>query len=581
MNWQQLQAIAWLRWRLTRNRFLRAGALNAVVASLLLALLLAGAVAFAAAGLLTGALALKDAGPQVLLCVWDGVLLAFLVFWLSGLMIEIQRAESIDLTKLLHLPVTLQQVFLFNYVASHCTPSILLFLPAMLGLCAGSMLSQGPAMLLLVPLGLSLLFLLTAWTYWLRGWLAALIVNKRRRQAVIVWMTIGFVLVWQVPNLFVNSRLVGRHRRTTQPEAAGHAAGKTQSGSPSFLPKAVVQAHLAVPLGWLGYGAMALGQHNPWPAIGATAASCLLGAFGLVRAYRMTLRFYQGAGGQVRVAPAPKPKTGARGPLLVERRLPWLPDDTAALALATFRSMLRAPEMKMGMVIPVVALLALVTATSVSAGRAGHATPGFLTAFAGTAAAVFGVFPLLGVMSNAFGLDRNAFRALVLLPTRRHHILLAKNLAFFPFIGAIAVVFLLVVKFLVRMSWEAFLASLLQVPVAFLLSSLACNVVAVLVPYRLAAGTLQAKKPKPIVFLAVFVVLLVLPIIMAPVLIPPGLALLCSWQGWLPGLPVNLLGSAMMLAAAGWLYRLLLPFEGRLLQRREQAILHAVTEEVE
>ena len=40
--------------------------------------------------------------------------------------------------------------------------------------------------------------------------------------------------------------------------------------------------------------------------------------------------------------------------LLVERRLPWLPDDTAALTLATFRSLLRAPELKMAFVMPLV-----------------------------------------------------------------------------------------------------------------------------------------------------------------------------------------------------------------------------------
>ena len=54
----------------------------------------------------------------VLLFVWDGAIFLFLVFWFSGLMVEIQRSESVDLEKLLRLPVTLQQVFVFNYAAS-------------------------------------------------------------------------------------------------------------------------------------------------------------------------------------------------------------------------------------------------------------------------------------------------------------------------------------------------------------------------------------------------------------------------------------------------------------------------------
>ena len=40
-------------------------------------------------------------------------------------------------------------------------------------------------------------------------------------------------------------------------------------------------------------------------------------------------------------------------------------------------------------------------------------------------------------------------------------------------------------------------------------------------------------------------------------------------------------GVLLLLAAAAWLYSVVLPLEGRLLQRREQAILREVTEEVE
>ena len=34
MNWEQLQTILWLRWRLTRNQFVRGGQVNAVLAIL-------------------------------------------------------------------------------------------------------------------------------------------------------------------------------------------------------------------------------------------------------------------------------------------------------------------------------------------------------------------------------------------------------------------------------------------------------------------------------------------------------------------------------------------------------------------
>ena len=38
---------------------------------------------------------------------------------------------------------------------------------------------------LLLPLVLGFVFMVTAWTYCVRGWLAALMVNKRRRRAIV------------------------------------------------------------------------------------------------------------------------------------------------------------------------------------------------------------------------------------------------------------------------------------------------------------------------------------------------------------------------------------------------------------
>jgi len=75
--------------------------------------------------------------------------------------------------------------------------------------------------------------------------------------------------------------------------------------------------------------------------------ACLFGALGLLRAYRLTLNFYLGAE-PGRAAKQRQPVSRpASGSWLLEQTLPGLPDDTAGLALATFRSLLRAPELKM------------------------------------------------------------------------------------------------------------------------------------------------------------------------------------------------------------------------------------------
>ena len=580
MNWEQFRAILWLRWRLTRNRLVRAGPLNVIISVLVSAFMVVGAVGAGVAGVLVGAFALKGEQPQVLMLIWDGALLAFLFVWFTGLMVEIQRSESIDLPKLLHLPVTLQQVFVLNYLASHLAPSIVLFVPAVMGFCAGLVVSGGIRMVLLAPLVLGFIWMVTAWTYCLRGWLTALMVNKRRRRAVILWITIGFVLVAQLPNVFVHSRWF-RGATRPHPKAAGSQSGDSagQQQENLVLAEPLVEAHLAIPLGWVGYGAMALKQGNPWPAIGCTAAGWLIGALGLMRAYRATIRFYQGAEGGAESRPAPQAAAPARGSiLLVERRLPWLRDDTAALALATFRSLLRAPEMKIALIMPVCLAGGL---ASIHFTRARTAPPGYLTAFAATGVAVFAAFSSLNVMSNAFGLDRNGFRTLVLLPTPRHRILFAKNLAIFPFVCAVALVLLAVVKLLMRMPWSVVAAGLVQVPMAFMLFCVMCNLSAILVPYRMASGSLQTKKVKPVVMLAVLATMVLMPLIMLPVFVAPCVQMLFSFLDWMPGLPVNLLVSLPLLPVVAGLYWLLLPLEGRLLQKREQIILREVTEEAE
>jgi hypothetical protein len=438
-------------------------------------------------------------------------------------------------------------------------------------------------MALLLPAILGFVFMLTAWTYCLRGWLAALMVNKRRRRAIIVWVTLLFVGVFQIPNLLMNTPLLRKRPAATASES-GAAPARNQvleADNLDFnlaLPGRFMAAHIAVPPGWVGYAAMALQQRDPWPACGFAVVGSLVGALGLLRAYRMTLRFYQGAEGETPVRALASGETKTRRPLLVERRLPWLPDDTVALALATFRSLMRAPELKLALIMPIVAGAAL-SATVFT--RPGHPLPNSLRPLVATAAAVIAPFSLAPVMSNVFGLDRNGFCALVLLPTRRDRILLGKNLAFLPCVLAIGLVFLLLAGFLLHLAVTGFVASVLQVLMSFMLFSLVCNLVAILAPYKTAGGTLQARKPKPIVFLAAFITLLTLPVVMAPLLIPAALQAWFFIQGWIPWLPVNLLASLGMLVLIAAFYRAMLPLEGRLLQRREQTILREVTEELE
>src|SRR6185369_16625960 len=119
MNWPQLKTIFWLRWRLMANQSRRSGGLGTVIAIPVgVAALMLSVAAFAGA-LFGAAFGLREASPQIIMGIWTGVTIFFLFIWMIGLVTELQRSETIDLQKLMHLPVALGQMFTINYVVSH------------------------------------------------------------------------------------------------------------------------------------------------------------------------------------------------------------------------------------------------------------------------------------------------------------------------------------------------------------------------------------------------------------------------------------------------------------------------------
>ena len=204
VNREQLRTILWLRWRLTRNQWAKSGGVGAVLAALVAAGVLVLSVISFAGGVAAGALALGSAEPRTVMAVWLVATGMFVFMWLIGLITELQRSESIDLQRLMHLPVLLGQIFVVNYAASHLAASVILFVPGATGLAIGLAFSRGLSWLLMIPLALGMVFMITAWTYLLRGWLATLMSNPRRRRVVVMAITGGFILLAQAPNIYFN-----------------------------------------------------------------------------------------------------------------------------------------------------------------------------------------------------------------------------------------------------------------------------------------------------------------------------------------------------------------------------------------
>jgi ABC-2 type transport system permease protein len=585
VNFQQLKTILWLRWRLTRNQWSRSGGLGAVIAAVVaVAILVLGGVSFVGAWL-GGMFGLHEAKPMVIMGVWFGITAGFLFLWMIGLINELQRSESIDLQRLMHLPVALGQMFVVNYLASHLAFSIILLVPAMMGLTGGLAFSRGPVMLLLAPLALSMVFMVTAWTYLLRGWLATLMANPRRRRAVIMGITFAFIVIAQGPNLYFNLiRGEGRQSKPAASQELQDPTGRKKSADEEKLKKLIAAQKFVPPL-WVPAGAGALAEGRPLPALLGTLGCLALGVVGLRRAYRSTVRFYHGetgkrAGAQskpdrVKAGPETPAKAGSR---FLELRLPAVPEQAAALALATFRSMARAPEVKMAWGSSF--LVTLIFGASFLL-RAPPSMSETAKPFIASGAVMFSIFMLVQFFANQFGFDRDGFRAVILSPAPRRLILLGKNLACLPAGGGFGVMLLVLLAIWLRLPPLVFLAALLQLATLLLLAGLVGNLLSILAPYRIQPGSMKPTKMPGLAMLLMVACHLLFPVAMLPVLVPPLGELLWQMAGWPSAVPVNLLLSVALTALMGFVYWQTLAPLGRLLQRRETKILSVVTVEVE
>jgi hypothetical protein len=587
MNGEQLKTILWLRWRLMCNQWRRSGGLGALITALVAAS--AGALgAMSFAGTLLGAVfGLGKVSPQIIMLVWLGVTVLFLFFWMIGLLTELQRSETIDLQKLMHLPVALGQMFAINYLVSHFSLSIVVVVPAMIGLGIGLAIARGPEMILLVPLALSMVLMVTAWTYCLRGWLATTMTNPRRRRTVIMCITMVFILACQAPNLYFNVilRNISAKPATTGEESRHQReAGEAHAAAVKKMFTQLQAAQAFIPPLWVPVGARNLAGGNPLPALLGTLGCAGIAMLGLRRAYRGTVRFYHGeTGGKAAVdipggakktsIPRDKSKTE-----FLERSIPFVPEQSAALALATLRSLLRAPEVKMawGTSLIVTIIIGFTFFLRDTTNLPDAAKP-----FIATVAVVFPVFFLAQFFGNLFGFDRDGFRALILSPVDRRLILLGKNLAGLP----VGILFggLLITLTAIRLHLpvSTVLATLFQLVSLLLMAGLAGNLLSILVPYRIQPGTMKPTKLPGLAMLVLVFFQMLFPMAMLPVFLGPLVAFI--WQHWdLPAfVPVNLIFSILFCGLMVLIYWQTLTPLGRLLQRRETKILGVITVEVE
>jgi ABC-2 type transport system permease protein len=427
---------------------------------------------------------------------------------------------------------------------------------------------------------LSMVFMITAWTYCLRGWLATLMSNPRRRRAIIMGLTTAFILIAQAPNLYFNViRRTDRREGETRQERR-----KRQEWTQDEIDRAI-KAQAAIPPLWVSVGAKNLAEGRAWPAMLGTLGGLAIGGLGLRRAYRSTLRFYHGETGGKASARAPA-TAKARAPAaavtsrhsLLARPLPRVPEQAAAVALATFQSMLRAPEVKMQWA---TSFLVTVMVGAPLLFRRGSSLPDAAGPFVATGVVVFSMFLMVGFVVNQFGFDRDGFRAFVLSPVERRLILIGKNLAALPAAAISATLLLVVLTIWLRLSPLVFLATICQLVIGLCLWAIGGNLLSILVPYRIQPGSMRPTKMPALAMVMLVLSQMAMPLAMSPAFFPPLIGWLSERAGGPPAAVVNLALSLVLALVMIAIYKASLAPLGRLLRAREIKILETVSVDVE
>jgi hypothetical protein len=372
---------------------------------------------------------------------------------------------------------------------------------------------------------------------------------------------------------------------------------QAQEESLQKLERMARMINLAVPLGWLPLGVLALAEGNALPAILGCVGMTLIGTASLWRAYRTTIGIYQGQfdtqGARARATtqgaerPGPESKTSKtagqlspRGPglLLVERRLPGFSERVSAIALGCLRALMRSPEAKM-------MLLSLVVLSVIFGGMLWNAPPKIperAKPLAAIGAMAFVLVCMLQFMSNQFGFDRDGFRVFVLCASPRRDILLGKNLAFAPMTLGAGIVALIFTQFIFPLRLDHFVAMFPQFVSMFLLFCVCTNLLSIYAPLYIAAGSLKPANPKiGTILLQMGMFLILFPLTQAPTLLPLGIEAALAYKfadsPWMTATPICLVCTLLECAAVVALYRFLLNWQGNLLHSREQTILDRVT----
>ncbi len=612
MNRSHLKTICWLRWRLMVNQLNRLSAANRIISVAALVLGFAASAVLFFVAWLAGPNLLVKATPSTLMLVWTGLAAAFLGGWSIGVLTDLQRSEPLGLDKFLTLPVSPRNAFLMNYAGSFFSIAMFLMVPPMLGLAFAMVGHYGASMIFGVLLLGGFVLLVTAATFQFRGWLATLMVSKRSKRNVIALLTLGIILVSQIPNflnlvVFRDQREMDQRRQSEVAEAQAGLARQLDNGELSqqeyndrsaemedrqqsrrrqkleVLANRVRIGNMFVPPGWMPLG-IEQAASGRWPF----SLACLAGLVGLSclslnRSFQTTLRIYRGgAMRENRKTDRPgaarellKPAKPPAFSQLVGRRLPLLNHQQSAVATGMLASLARAPEAKLAVIAPFLVML-LAGATIAVSSR--QLIPVDVRAFPAIGVCTFAMLGILAMIQNQFGYDRAGFRCYVLAPVPCRDVLIGKNAALAPVAFLLGALGLVALQIFMPMRPTHLMAAIFQLGTVYLITCIVGNLVSIYAPLPIAAGTMKPLNMNLSVVLLQLLITLLLPLTLLPAMIPATVELVTREMFGIDRIPLNLIGSMLVLLVTVGIYRGVISIEGRLLRDREQKILETVTQ---
>ena len=571
---QQFKALLWLKYKAFRGK----GSTSRIISMVVHLLLAIGALGAFTLSSIVGVYfasrfdAIEEVTAQLLspqsLVLMGGIdilLILFAFFWFTGLMIELQRQDTFDLRVLMHLPISLPMIFGLNYLVSLINLSTILLLPGMLSFALGLVYFYDAIAILFLP-GILLLFLLFgAWSYYLRGLMAILMENKRRR-FLLTALPIFFVLLFQLPQILL--RFSDNPTVKTFLDFAATYFQDEQS---------ILQLHLLLPPTWLSYGIVQINEGQVLHGLAAFAGMGLFTFWGLYLGYRSTLRYYRDGGdkGSTKETKA-KPKKDTTP--WTSWHLPGFANDTAALAWTAFLSYARQPNIRMLFIMPIVmglVMLLIFSNPQLDSSDGNGDGPGSWLPL------LVLLWPFLNfssVFTNLFGFDTTGFRGTVLLPTDRSKVILAKNLGLFPLVCSVCAIMVLLGAAIFQTPLKSVAISLLQIPQLFFIYCILGNLMSIYLPFTISRNTLRVQGNRAILFLTNLIALPLLVLLSIPTALCFNADALATHFGY-GALPWGFMLSTLFLAACLLAYRSSLRHTGDLLLEREQKILLTLQKE--